>query len=1055
MTDWRRVTFISAGAGSGKTYRLTDELEKALREGAATPAGIIGTTFTVKAAAELSERVRERLLASGRLALAERTAESLIGTVHSVCERLLKRFAFELGLSPQINVMSVEDGARFFNQALDQELALPRVRRMNALCQRLGLVERGAPQWQIVVKNIADIARENDIDAPRLRAMGERNAETLLGFFGQPLASDPTADLRQRIDETLEALPEVPCESQDTTKKTKDFRQLLVDSARSLALADCPWQVWMRLAGGEAAKASAAHADYVAEAAKSYERHPAFQRDLGDFLRETYAIAAGSMARFQQLKTAHGLVDFTDIEQLALHALDQDAVRDRLRDEIDLLLVDEFQDTNPMQLALFLKLSALAKRAIFVGDVKQAIYEFRGCDPTLVFATLDGLAAGNAETDVLPKNWRSQSNLLQYLNELFAAALGGDMADSHLATLEAQRRPLAGPAVATWRLAGRVSERAEAVAQGVAQLVASGNEHVEDPASGAVHPVTYGDIAVLARTNARVEAIARALRETHVPMKMTLSGLLQTTEVALAKSCLRRVSDRADTLATAEIMALADCAEPEAWLTARLQWLANGGQSIAWGEDDHPIIQRLAELRDDSALRSPVEIVARVLNEVDIRRIVAAWGPDDIRAAQRQKNLDAFLNLAVEYEKHAAAHHNPGTLTGFLHWLENPTSPDLDLQPVVTSGDAVHVLTYHRAKGLEWPVVVCTDFDYEERLRTWDVRAELDGQFDIGAPLENREIRYWPNIFDRRKKGVPARAAIEESAEGISCRDRTLAEQRRLAYVGMTRARDRLVLAISNAKLREDAWLQSFVQDFTLPSANELTLPSGTTIPTRFEAIEATDERRPSRPYQPNWFTMRQRRAQIRRFLPPSAAPAAANARIGNVREYGGRLKLGSGGEMADVGNGLHAVIAAEFVNPLPAEASADRAARILAGHRVDRHLNGADAALRAAEFRRFLGECFAPSRIDVEVPMRHELEDGRSVRGFVDLLAETEGGWLIVDHKSSPQRKSTWTAEALKHAGQLLAYRQALCAAGYAVAGCHIHFAVTGGLVEVCFDAA
>ena len=108
--NWDHVTFISAGAGSGKTYRLTVELERALLAGETTPAGIIGTTFTVKAATELRERVRHRLLAAGHLDLAERSAESLIGTVHSVCERLLKRFAFELGLSPQLNVMSIEDG---------------------------------------------------------------------------------------------------------------------------------------------------------------------------------------------------------------------------------------------------------------------------------------------------------------------------------------------------------------------------------------------------------------------------------------------------------------------------------------------------------------------------------------------------------------------------------------------------------------------------------------------------------------------------------------------------------------------------------------------------------------------------------------------------------------------------------------------------------------------------------------------------------------------------------------------------------------------------------
>ncbi|MGH8310376.1 MAG: UvrD-helicase domain-containing protein, partial [Steroidobacteraceae bacterium] len=107
--DFSHVRFISAGAGSGKTYRLTVELERALVEEGIRPSRVIGTTFTVKAAAELRERVRERLIQAGRAQLAEQTAQALIGTVHSVCERLLRRFAFELGLSPDLHVASLDD----------------------------------------------------------------------------------------------------------------------------------------------------------------------------------------------------------------------------------------------------------------------------------------------------------------------------------------------------------------------------------------------------------------------------------------------------------------------------------------------------------------------------------------------------------------------------------------------------------------------------------------------------------------------------------------------------------------------------------------------------------------------------------------------------------------------------------------------------------------------------------------------------------------------------------------------------------------------------------
>ena len=171
------VRFISAGAGSGKTYRLTEELENALVHERIAPGRVIGTTFTVKAAGELRERVRERLIEGGRIALAEQTAQALIGTVHSVCEKLLKRFAFDLGLSPELNVASLEDCKGFFNQALDEALTaaegadLPpgTARDMNGLAYRLDIAD-----WRADVKNIADRARDNAIEPSALVDMGRR-----------------------------------------------------------------------------------------------------------------------------------------------------------------------------------------------------------------------------------------------------------------------------------------------------------------------------------------------------------------------------------------------------------------------------------------------------------------------------------------------------------------------------------------------------------------------------------------------------------------------------------------------------------------------------------------------------------------------------------------------------------------------------------------------------------------------------------------------------------------------------------------------------------------
>ncbi len=1034
--NWDHVTFVSAGAGSGKTYRLTEELERALASGDASPAGIIATTFTVKAADELRDRVRERLLRVGRLDLAERTAESKIGTVHGVCSALLRRHAFELGLSPELNVMSLDDGRRFFNQALDDVLSLDRVREMNRFAERLGLTD-----WQGTVKDIADKARENDVGPDRLIEMGLTNADDLLAFFPEVLESDPTENLIHAVGHGIEALTD------DGTKKTADYARTLRDAQARLTRVDCPWSEWMRLSGSDAAKANQPISNEIRAIASGFEAHPGFQADLYGFVAAVFRIAAESLRRFQAIKRSRGLIDFTDMEQLTLHALDHAAVKDRLREELELLLVDEFQDTNPMQLALFVKMARLADKAIFVGDVKQAIYEFRGCDPTLVFDTLEALAQGDAVTDILQSSWRSTPPLVQYTNELFAQVFESELARSQI-VLASERDELEGPTVVSWPLSGGVDARAIALAAGVSMMVERGDE-VEDPETGNRRPIRYGDVAVLARTNASVERIARALRDRRVPMKMTLQGLLETPEITLARACLRRLGDRADTLASAEILSLTDARDPEEWLADRLTWLETNPDADGWAETDHPILAALAALRTESAMRSPVEVVGRVINETALRRSVLAWGPDPVKAAQRQKNLDAFQALAVEYEKHAASHHDAATLTGFLFWLEHPSSPDLDLQPVVTTGDAVHVLTYHRAKGLEWPVVVCADFDYRERMRTWDPRVELVDEFSIDDPLSSRAIRFFPNVYGLRQRGVPSRAAIESSDEGSECRMKSYAEQRRLAYVGITRARDRLVIGIAS-RIPRDAWLGSFVTETLVPTGTSLELANGAAIDTAVEMIDIDHATQRDAEFAPRWFHTREGVDAVAEVVTPSHQPAAPNAYIKAMQELGGRVAI-RGAEMVDLGNALHAVIAATVVNPLTKRPAIARARDLLIAHELVGVIDAPDAVAAADRFLEYL-ERYEPTAIQVEVPVQHRRDDGTLVQGFIDCLVETASGDIVVDHKSNPRPQSEWPDVAMAASGQLLAYVDALEAGGRTVRGALVHFPVSGGVVEVAF---
>ena len=611
------------------------------------------------------------------------------------------------------------------------------------------------------------------------------------------------------------------------------------------------------------------------------------------------------------------------------------------------------------------------------------------------------------------------------------------------------------PAVVRWTLprTRKVAEQADALALAILEFKRSG-QRVNDPETRETRAVTFGDIAVLATTNGHVQTIAKALRKQRVPMKMTMVGLLETPEVCLARACLCRLNDPADTIATAEIRVLGSCEEPEVWLADRLRWLKAQKEDRSWAETDDPIVSRIAHLRDQTITQSPVEIVARVLNYVGVRAIATAWGPDAITATQRQRNLDAFLDLAVEHENHCASQHDAATLTGFLFWVENPTSPALDLQPVVPGGDAVHVLTYHRAKGLEWPVVVVTDFHCTWRPRIWDVRVEsTSDKLDLDNPLKGRTIRFYPNVFGRNTKNVPVLDGIMESEEGVRAAAAVDAEGRRLAYVGMTRARDTIIVAVPASAPSGDTWIKSFTSDHLLPAGDEHPLPDGEPIPSAVVDLSATDVTVPApTPFTPTWFLERSpTELRLRERLNPSDAGPAEGAAVGSIVEVGPHLAI-HGDDMRRIGTALHAVIAAEFVNPGRDDA-VEYAASVIQNAAGEEAMAPADAVECARRLRAVLNARFDPHSMLVEHPVKLVQDNGQVLHGWIDLLIETGAGWIVIDHKSSPRPRSEWTDEALEYSGQLAAYASTLNGAGLECAECWVHFPVSGGLVQVVLN--
>ena len=170
--------------------------------------------------------------------------------------------------------------------------------------------------------------------------------------------------------------------------------------------------------------------------------------------------------------------------------------------------------------------------------------------------------------------------------------------------------------------------------------------------------------------------------------------------------------------------------------------------------------------------------------------------------------------------------------------------------------------------------------------------------------------------------------------------------------------------------------------------------------------------------------------------------------------ELGARVPLKQNYDEEHLGDALHAILAAEMIHPSHADREAT-AAGILKGFNLQSVVEVSDVLAMVDRFKKWADERFRPKSVLVEVPFEFVNEAGQRVAGFMDLLLETEAGWIVVDHKTFPGPRKEWAAKALSYSGQLNCYRQALAKNRRHCLGLWIHFAVGGGLVEIGEEAS
>ena len=1035
------LRIVRAGAGSGKTYSIQHSLGELVESGEVAPERIAAVTYTEAAAGELRERIGRRLLEMGRVDDALRLSEAYISTIHAFGLRILSEFAFEAGTSPMPRLLTEHEQGALLRRALattDKANALVDELESFGYVYDAATKTSGFDRFRNDVLNAVELlrairaqesARVNDLirrakrqirdryglvsDADRARSRLTAGARALLARFPGPLADSFGTNKTARND------------------LHRDFN-LLSRAVRTRALRT-DWKLWQGLRNLRLSKRGCqlpeeydVLAKRVRDAADSLVTHPGPLRHACDHLEALLLAAHDVHGHYRTAKQQAGLVDYSDMTAAAGRLIRErpDALA-ALAARIDCLVVDEFQDTNPLQFALLWNLRQHGIPTFVVGDLKQAIMGFQGADPRL----FDHLARQHPEaTESLRQNWRSQPSLMGVINAIGRQLFAGEYTPLGPRAQPSPIRPLDLVVTPIKPKKNAVPLQARAMGLHLREVLHAQALQVTDRESGKSRPLRAADIAVLCPTNFLLATYADELRKLGLAVNCPAEGWLQSRPVQIAKHALAYLANSADRhsalyLAVTELGSL------------RLE--EGLRQLMDTGSVRDPLLHRLDELADGVADRTVYALVADVVDALGLFDEVSTWSD----AEQARANLVQLLSTAGEFmnsDRAALAHggyHGSGILP-FLAWLGDRALRD-DAQPDkhVIDEDEIVFRTWHSSKGLEWPVVAVCGLYRKVAGRLPFMGTDYDSFDDLAGILERAYIRRFPR-FMAKEHNQSALEDLQTEAE---------TEARRLLYVALSRARHKLVLewpqylarsrgksvtywSVLGAEVRRIGPYRKFrIGGESFPYEPGITADPDATV------RDGGQDRLPE--------TGRRalRRAPIHDVsTPDSLSPSMIE--VGRDRpaqyraeRYGPGLNPEIGLAGTALGDFLHQCF--ELLGPNPG--LTDRIPELTG---VDVSPEGLDEIL--GEVRRFEGWLTAslqPREVLREWPVLMLDPVGTVISGTVDLIVHSKNGCWILDHKSD---NVSDLGDAMGHyVAQLEAYGKALAAAGEHVLGIGIHW--------------
>ena len=850
-----RNVLVSASAGSGKTFVMIERVIRLIVEGKAEVGEILAVTYTTAAAEEMKQKLVKAIIAEinagrdvarFRKALSEVPTAS-ISTFHSFCANLIRTYFYALDVDPSVSVADENQAGELKNKALDslfESLYETRDEDFLYLVRIMGR-SRGDDSLKETVKKLYEFASSEKSAEEFLTKAAENITEKSFYKSENELYGIFTAYIKEliRIGENLTSLAEsygyaVYVEyvgellvKLKTCLNAKDFRSLI--KAAGLSVPKAPRTTSKDDEDLAAYKGKLEYFkkkckgvyDDIREASPNDDE----EKDLSEYLstaRATKALCRLTIdfgKEYARLKADAAALDFADLEHFAYRLLSENPdVLSAVKQKYKYVFADEYQDVNGIQEAILSLISS--DNAFMVGDVKQSIYAFRGCNPDIIAAKFERYERGEGETVSLDANFRSTDAVLAAVNKTFSPIMTKDFGGT-----DYKNNPMTGSGKYPQGYGETIlieipeAEKEKTIKGGVYDIVDDVNAPapkaafaegavvaniVRKEAGGKVYDlkakrereVTPKDFAVLTRNSSGFPTeIVRHLKRNDIPVSSSAKNPVgDYPEIKLLKDLLKiivRFADDAPLFACLK-SAIGGVSEAEAAEIKRAAYAAitsdTGDKPAAtkkptfadcyrWyllsGEDENirnklkNFDEYISKIRLLSGFENAGEILSRVLSETGLDLEILS-----------QRNGEIRLSRVERFIAEAGSGENGLSVSKFLTRAE---SDDGDVSVGSSDGDdSVTVTSMHASKGLEYPIVILAGLG--KRFNLDDTKKEI-----LTDRYEGIALKFYDEESKRTKITLP-RAAFKERA-----RLNAIKEEMRVFYVAMTRAECKLYLVTS------------------------------------------------------------------------------------------------------------------------------------------------------------------------------------------------------------------------------------------------------------------